>query len=154
MQSFSFIPLMTSKKKIFEYFFFQNLTFRLPWQPIKINDLDKIHRVCRGLLQEYFCKTLSKYLHEIAINLNFHFSHCKSMEILSCHSNQSAWATATKNNIFVEAIVRNNSAKFQLYPPNSFWGADFLIFFFRKFTLYVAMATNQIQRFRQNSYES
>ena len=26
--------------------------------------------------------------------------------------------------------------------------------FFRKFTLYVAMATNQIQRFGQNSYES
>ena len=25
---------------------------------------------------------------------------------------------------------------------------------FRKFTLYVAMATNQIQRFGQNSYES
>ena len=27
-------------------------------------------------------------------------------------------------------------------------------YFFRKFTLYVAMATNQIQWFGQNSYES
>ena len=27
-------------------------------------------------------------------------------------------------------------------------------YFFRKFTLYVAMATKQIQRFGQNSYES
>ena len=59
MQSFSFIPLMTSKKKIFEYFF-ENLTFRLPWQPIKINNLDKIYMVCRGLLQEHFCKTFVK----------------------------------------------------------------------------------------------
>ena len=39
--SFSFIPLMASEKKIFEYFFFKNLAFRLPWQPIKISDLDK-----------------------------------------------------------------------------------------------------------------
>ena len=37
------------------------------------------------------------------------------METLSCHSNQSAWAMAIKSNIFVEANVRNNSAKFQLY---------------------------------------
>ena len=74
------------------------------------------------------------------------------METLSCPSNQSAWATAIKNNIFVEAIVRNNSAKFQIYSTNSFWGEDFLIFFW-KFTLYVAMATNQIQPFGQNSYE-
>ena len=29
-----------------------------------------------------------------------------------------------------------------------------IFFFFRKFTLYVAMTTNQIQRFGQNSYES
>ena len=27
-------------------------------------------------------------------------------------------------------------------------------YFFQKFTLYVAMATNQIQQFEQNSYES
>ena len=27
-------------------------------------------------------------------------------------------------------------------------------YFFEKFTMYVAMATNQIQRFGQNSYES
>ena len=51
------IPLMTSEKKIFEYFFRKNITFWLPWQPIKIDDLEKIHMVCRGLLQEHFCKT-------------------------------------------------------------------------------------------------
>ena len=59
MQSFSFIPLMASEKKIFEYFF-ENLVFRLPWQPIKISDLDKIHMVCRGLLQKHFCETFFK----------------------------------------------------------------------------------------------
>ena len=54
-----------------------------------------------------------------------------------------------KSTIYVE----NMYAKFQLHPPYGFWGEDFRIIF-RKFTLYVAMATNQIQRFGQNSYES
>ena len=134
---------MTSEK-IFEYFF-KNLTFRLPWQPIKIKDLDKIHMVCRELLQEHFCKTsvkISAVTQEI--NANFHFSHYISMETLSCHSNESTWATTIKNIIY---------AKFQLHPPYNFSGEDFLIFF-QKPTLYVAMATNHIQRFRQNSHES
>ena len=43
------------------------------------------------------------------------------------------------------------SAKFQLHPPYGFWGDDFWIFF-REFILSVAMATNQIQLFGQNSY--
>ena len=71
-------------------------------------------------------------------------SHYKSLETLSCHSNQSAWASAIKNNSFVEANVMNMSAKFQLHPPYDFWGEDFWIFV-RKFTFYVAMATNQIK---------
>ena len=60
MQSFSFIPLMASEKKIFDFFFFENLAFRLPWQPIKIRDLDKIHMLGRGLLQKHFSKTSVK----------------------------------------------------------------------------------------------
>ena len=115
------------------YFYFENLKFRLPWQPIKIDDWDKVHMVCRGLLREHFCKTFFQNIcNVLAVNLSFHFSHCKSMETLSCHSSQSAWAKAIKkqqqknknnkkkkqkkNNLFVEAIVRNNYAKFQLYP--------------------------------------
>ena len=54
--SFSFIPLMASDKKIFEYFFFLNL----PWQPIKISSLDKICMVGKGLLQKHFCETFFK----------------------------------------------------------------------------------------------
>ena len=47
---------------MFFLFFFsrENLAFRLPWQPIKISDLDKIHVVGRGLLQKYFSKTVVK----------------------------------------------------------------------------------------------
>ena len=45
----------------------------------------------------------------------------------------------------------NISAKFQLHPPYGFRGDIFLIFFC-EFILLVAMATNQIQRFGQNSY--
>ena len=59
MQRFSFIPLMASEKKIFEYFF-ESLAFRLPWQPIKISNLDKIHMVGRGLLQKHIRKTFFK----------------------------------------------------------------------------------------------
>ena len=38
------------------------------------------------------------------------------METLSCHSNQSAYATAIKAIVFVEANAMNSSAKSQLYP--------------------------------------
>ena len=47
-------------EKRFLNFFFLNLAFRLPWQPIKISDFDKIHMVGRGLLQKHFCKTFVK----------------------------------------------------------------------------------------------
>ena len=40
----------------------------------------------------------------------------------------------------------NHSAKFQLYPPYSFRGVDFLRCI-RKFNISIAMATNQIERF-------
>ena len=47
---------------VFECFFFslENLAFRLPWPPIKISDLGKIHMVGRGLLQKHFSKTFVK----------------------------------------------------------------------------------------------
>ena len=65
---------------------------------------------------------------------------------------------AIKNTIYVETNVMNKYAKFQLHPPYGFclMASEEKIFLiiFRKFTLYVAMATNQIQRFGENSYES
>ena len=75
------------------------------------------------------------------------------METLKCQSNETTWAMTIKHIIYVQTNVMNMYAKFQPYPPFGFWGEDFLIIL-RKFTLYVAMATNQIQRFGQNSYES
>ena len=109
--------------------------------------LGQIHMVGRGLLQNHFSKTLFQNISSnTEINANFHFSHYKTMETLSCHSNENTWATTIKNIIFVEANVMNMYAKFQLHSPYVFWGEDFWMFF-RKFTLYVAMATNQIQRF-------
>ena len=81
----------------------------------------------------------------------FHFSRYKSMEILSCHSNETTWATAIKNINFVEANIMDISAKLQLHPPYGFWGDDFWILV-PEFILSVAMATNQIQQFGQNSY--
>ena len=57
---FQLHSLMISEEKIFEYFF-ENLPFMLPWQPIKFTDLDKINMNRRGLLKKHFCKK-SKYL--------------------------------------------------------------------------------------------
>ena len=88
---------------------------------------------------------------EIAKQSYFHFSHYTSMENLNCHSNESTWAKAIKNINFVEANVMNISVKFQLHSHYGFWGDDLLIIF-RKFSVSVAMQTNQIQRFGKKSY--
>ena len=42
------------------------------------------------------------------------------MEILSCYSDASTWATAIKNIIYVEVNSMNIYAKFQLHPPYGF----------------------------------
>ena len=67
-------------------------------------------------------------LSQIEIKAYFHFSHYKSMETLSFHSNENTWATAIKNKIYVEANVINIYEKFELYPPYGFWEEDFWIF--------------------------
>ena len=56
-----------------------------------------------------------------------------------------------KNISFEDACVMNISTKFQPYP---LYGSEEMIFvhFFRKLKVSVALATNQIQRFGQNSY--
>ena len=95
---FQLHPLTASEEKIFEYFF-ETLPFMLPWQPIKFSDLDKIHLNRRGLLKKHFCKK-KKNLNtcsETAKIANFHFSHYKSMETISFHSNQSSNPIGTKN---------------------------------------------------------
>ena len=67
--------------------------------------------------------------------------YCKSMENKSCHTETK---TIEINN-FVEANAKNNFAKFQLYPPYSFWW----FFFSLKFRLWVTMRSSQSERFGQ-----
>ena len=80
------------------------------------------------------------------------FPHYMYMEPLSCHNNESTWATPIKNTIYVEANVMNVYAKFQLPPPLMASEERVFEYFFLKISLSVAMATNQNKRFGQNSY--
>ena len=73
-----------------------------------------------GLLNKYFCKKNSHIPNDLAETVNFHFSHYKSMGIISCHSNQSSHPTGIKNTPYVEANVLSMYAKFRLHPPYGF----------------------------------
>ena len=102
-------------------------------QPIKFSDLVKIQMNRRRLLKKHFriCgKKNPNNCSEIAKIANFHFPHYKSMEIISCHSNQTAGAIAMKNSNSIEVSTKIISVKFELYWPQSFCGDDFLIFFY------------------------
>ena len=73
--------------------------------------------VGRGLLQKHFCKTFFLNIcSNTEINANFHFSHYKSMESLSCHSNESTWVTIIKNITYVEANVMHMYESFSFIP--------------------------------------
>ena len=50
-----------------------------------------------------FCQNICS---EIAINAHFHFSQCKSMVTLSCHSNQSSYPIGIKTQLFVPLAYR------------------------------------------------
>ena len=91
--------------------FFENLPFMSFCQPNKSSDLDKSRMKHGGLLNKHFFKKI-KY--------PIHFSRYKSMETLSCHSNQSSYPTETKNIIFVEGNVIRKFAEFRLHPSYGF----------------------------------
>ena len=69
------------------------------------------------LLDKHFCKKKSNILKDLAEMVNFHSSHYKSMETLSCHSNQSSYLTEIKNITIVDGNVLSKYAKFRLHPP-------------------------------------
>ena len=92
----------------------------LPRQPIKSSDLDKSHMKHGGLLNKHLCKKKINIPNDLAEIVNFHFSHYKSMETLSCHSNQSSYPTGIKNITFVEGNILNKYAKFWLHPQYGF----------------------------------
>ena len=73
-----------------------------------------------GLLNKHFGKKKSNIPNDLAKIVNFHFSDYKSMETLSCHSNQSSYPTEIKNITFVEGNVLSKYGKFWLHPPYDF----------------------------------
>ena len=86
----------------------------LTLQPMKLSDSDKILMKCEELFNKHFCK--NKIPNETVEISNFHFSNYKSMETISCHSNQSSYPTEIKNITFVEGKYVN----FRLHPPYGF----------------------------------
>ena len=73
-----------------------------------------------GLLNKHICEKKSNISNETAETVNFHFSHCKSMETISCHSTQSSDLIGIKNTTYVEDNVITMHAKYQLHPLYGF----------------------------------
>ena len=154
MPSFSFILLMISEKKNFEYIF-ENLPFMSPRQLIKSSDLDKSHMKHAGLINKYFCKKKSNIPNDLAEIVNFHFSHYKSMQTLSCHSNQSSYPTKIK---------KHNFCRRQCPKQVCLVSASSTIWFLRRRFLNIFTkidpfcppppTTNQIHQFGQKLYET
>ena len=92
----------------------------LPRQPIKLSNSDKSLTKVENYLINFSVKINSIIPYETVEISNFHFSHYKSIETVSCHSNQSSYLTRIKNITFVEGNVLCKYAKFQLQPPYSF----------------------------------
>ena len=64
---------------------------------------------------------ISNIPNDLAEIVDFHFSHYKSMETLSYHSNQSLYPTEIKKNItFIEGNILSKYAKFRLHPQYGF----------------------------------
>ena len=106
MQHFSFIPLTASEEKIFEYFFENwplcchgNQSNSAIWTKFIwiVEDYSRNISVNQNIL--ITCSETAKIA-------NFHFSHYKSMETLSFHSNQSSYPIGTKNTLFVPPAYR------------------------------------------------
>ena len=53
-------PSVSASEEIIFQYFFANLSFQLPWQPIKFSGLVKIFMFGRGLFNEHFCKPYVK----------------------------------------------------------------------------------------------
>ena len=87
-----------------------------PRQPIKLSDLDIFDYSINISVRKKKSNIPNKTV-EIS---NFHFSHYKSLETISCHSNQSSYPTGIKILNFVEGNVLCKYAKFQLHPSYGF----------------------------------
>ena len=98
----------------------------LPRQPIKLSNSDKKNLIkVENYSINYSVKIKFYKPYETVEISNFHFSHYKSIENLSCHSNQSSYPTGIKDISFVEGNVLCKYAKFQLHPPYGFSEEEF-----------------------------
>ena len=88
-------------------------------QPIKLSDYDKSLMKNGELFNKYFCKNQLYPMRQQKLTIS-PFSHYKSMENLSCHSNEGSWTLTIKDIIFVGGNVMSMYAKFQLHPPYGF----------------------------------
>ena len=110
---------MVSEKKNLDYFF-KKITLYVAQSTNQIKRFGQKSLKHGGLLNKHFCKKKSNIPNDLAEIVNFHFSHYKSMETVSCHSNQSSYLTEIKNITFVEGKVLSKYAKFRLHPPYGF----------------------------------
>ena len=110
------------RRRILNIFFLKKLPFMWPRQTIKLSNMDKSRMKHGRLLNKHFCKKNSNTCipRDLAEIVDFHFSNYKSMETLSCHSNQSSYLTEIKNITFVDGNVLSKYAKFRLHPPYRF----------------------------------
>ena len=133
--------------------FFENSLFMLPRQPIKLRETDKSLITVENYSINISVKINSIIPYETVEIFNFLFSHYKSIETISCHSNQSSYPTEIKNTIICRGQCPRQVC--QVSAPSSLRFLRRRLFnIFRKFTLYVAPSTNQIKRFGQKSYET
>ena len=106
--SFHFVNLVIFRRCDINFTKVQSIFFSIFWKfsllvAMTFNQIDRLRQKLmfgRGPLKKQFPKNFYQNIcDEIVINANFHFSHYKSMETLSCHSNGSTWATAIKTYI-------------------------------------------------------
>ena len=71
---------------------------------METNQNEEFVQLLLCLVEDYSTNIYKKFCQntcsEIPIKTNFHFSHFKPMETLSCHSNERTWAKAIKKHYF------------------------------------------------------
>ena len=115
MPNFSFILFTVFEKENFEYFLKicplccpVNKSNQAIWTKVVCSMED--HSINISV------KKNSNIPNDLAEIVNFHFSHYKSMETLSFHSNKSSYLTKIKYITVVEGNVLSNYAKCRLHP--------------------------------------
>ena len=78
--------------------FIRKFTLYVARQPIKLSDLDKSRMKHGGLLNKHFCKKIQISPRTLR-KCQFPLSHYKSMENISCHSNQCSYPIGKKTQL-------------------------------------------------------